>query len=147
MLEVEISNEQASLTIDEERLTGVATQILTDAGFVTGSLSIAIVDDPTIHKLNAQYLQHDYPTDVLSFVLESTETSLEGQIIASADTAIRQADEYGWKAADELLLYVIHGTLHLVGHDDLDDESLAAMRVAEAKYLAPFGLKPQYDPE
>ena len=61
-------------------------------------ISIAIVDDQRMHALNRQYLQHDYPTDVLSFVLECDEAakSLDGEIIASADYAAREAPRYGW---------------------------------------------------
>ena len=58
-------------------------------------VSIAVVDDPTIHELNRRFLQHDYPTDVLSFVLEQQDGRLEGEVIVSTDTAVAQAGEYG----------------------------------------------------
>jgi probable rRNA maturation factor len=104
-------------------------------------LSIAIVDDATIHELNRRYLEHDYPTDVLSFTLERDNEHLEGEVIASAETAARSAADYGWSADDELLLYVVHGTLHLVGHDDGTPDERAVMRRLERRYLASFGLQ------
>lgn len=110
--------------------------IMEDHGFTDGEVSLAIVDDPTIHTLNREHLQHDYATDVLSFVLERTESSIDGEVIVSCDTATKNAPEYGWGPQEELLLYFIHGCLHLVGYDDHNDEDRAAMRSGEAKYLA-----------
>jgi probable rRNA maturation factor len=105
-------------------------------------LSLAVVDDGTIHELNRRFLKHDYPTDVLSFLLERDGDRLEGEVIVSADTAKRVSAEYDWPAADELLLYVIHGTLHLVGHNDTSPSDRAAMRGEERRYLVQFGLDP-----
>lgn len=144
MLTTEINNDQALLTVDEDRLRQAVENVLQSGGIGTAEVSVAIVDDPTIHRLNVRFLEHDYPTDVLSFLLEREGDRLEGEIIASADTATRNAKEYGWSPADELLLYVIHGTLHLIGFDDTTDELQDVMRVAEAEHLARFGLEPRY---
>lgn len=143
---IEIANEQQH-AVDENRLKKAARNVLAEVGIQRGEISIAIVDDARMHALNRQYLQHDYPTDVLSFVLEHDEVakSLDGEIIASADYAAREAPRYGWTKDDELLLYVIHGCLHLVGHDDQTPEGLAAMRSAEAQHLAALGLKHRFD--
>lgn len=146
MLSIELSDEQTTLEIDAARITRLAEQILRDAGIRGGSLSIAVVDDPTIHELNRQFLQHDYPTDALSFLLERDSDRLEGEVIVSADTAARVAAELDWPAEDELLLYVVHATLHLVGHDDATDELRAAMRDAESRYLAQLGIERRDDP-
>jgi probable rRNA maturation factor len=100
-----------------------------------------------MQELNRQYLEHDYPTDVLSFVLaeDAAAKSLDGEIIVSADYAAREADRYDWTAGDELLLYVIHGALHLVGHDDATPMGKQAMREAETKYLRQFGLTHRFE--
>ena len=135
-----VANEQATLTLDEPRLVAAAHAILADSHFTSAYVSIAVVDDPTIHALNIQYLQHDYPTDVLSFVLEQTEKRVEGELIVSADTAAREAADAGWPPHDELLLYVIHGTLHLVGYDDHVPADQARMVAAEAHYLQRLGI-------
>jgi probable rRNA maturation factor len=146
MVSIDIANEQDMLPVDAERLRQAAQGIFDEAGITGGSLSIAIVDDPAIHALNRQYLAHDYPTDVLSFLLEQDQTSLEGQVIVSADTARRTAEQLGCSPGDELLLYVIHGTLHLVGYDDLEDEPREQMRAAERRHLARFGLERREGP-
>jgi probable rRNA maturation factor len=145
MLEIAVANESPSADVDEKRLRGAVNAILTDAGITGGEVSIAVVDDPRMQELNRRYLDHDYPTDVLSFVLARDGEHLEGQIIVSADYAAREATRYGWSAGDELLLYTIHGALHLVGHDDLNPQSKRDMREQERKYLARFGLVPRYD--
>jgi probable rRNA maturation factor len=145
MYDIAIANEQALHAVDEDRLRAAVRKVLDDHGIRSASVSIAIVDDATIERLNQQYLKHTGPTDVLSFVLEASEGRLEGEIIASAETAAASAARFGWDVADELLLYVIHGALHLVGYDDANDESLAAMRKSERLYLSHFGLTPQYE--
>jgi probable rRNA maturation factor len=139
---IKIANQQGAVEVDRGRMRRAAAEILRDAGVDAPQLSIAIVDDATIHELNRRYLDHDYPTDVLSFLLERRGKRLDGEVVASAETALRCAAEYGWTADDELLLYVIHGTLHLVGHDDDTDEARSAMRREERRYLAMFDLKP-----
>ncbi len=133
---IEIANQQTR-AIDEAALISAARMILTDHQGVCGELSIAVIDDPTIRKLNKQYLNHDYETDVISFVLDEDEATqrLDGQLIVSTDTAARESVDAGWSAATELLLYVIHGTLHLVGYDDKSPEAEPEMRAAESEYL------------
>ena len=102
---------------------------------------MAVVDDETICTLHKRYLGLDEPTDVLSFVLERGEDALEGEVVVSAETAAVTGKWYGLSAADELLLYVIHGTLHLVGYDDTTPEEQAEMRQQETSYLARFGVR------
>jgi probable rRNA maturation factor len=142
--EVYVADEQTAIDVDLDRLRAAVESILSDAGIRIAEISLALVDDPTLHRLNREFLKHDYPTDVLSFVLERGEDSLEGEVVVSTDFAARSAAEYGWPPADEVLLYVIHGTLHLVGYDDLKPELEAEMRDRERHYLEQFGLAPRY---
>jgi probable rRNA maturation factor len=144
-LTIEINADEQPHAVNRLRLKKAVRTILRDAGIKSAEISIAIVTDARMHELNRQYLEHDYPTDVLSFVLadDKRAKSLEGEIIASSDYAAREAPRYGWTADDELLLYIIHGCLHLVGHDDTRAKLKAAMRVAEAHYLALFDLTPK----
>jgi len=146
---IEIADEQSAHKFDHARLKRAVRSVLQDAGIRSAEISVAIVDDGRMRALNRQYLAHDYPTDVLSFVLDRDEGtgSLEGEVIVSADYAAREATRYGWTTDDELLLYVIHGCLHLVGHDDRTPECQTAMRAAEAKHLAAFGLTHRYNDE
>lgn len=142
MLSIDIANLQTRVAIDSRRLRRAVRLVLTDAGIRSGEISVAIVDDQRMHELNRNFLQHDYATDVLSFLLESAGPSgpITGEIVASGDYAQREAPRYDWSAADELLLYVIHGALHLAGHDDRTKSQAAAMRTAETEYLQRLGV-------
>ena len=139
-LRVLIANEQSTLPVEETLLSAAVQAVFDGSPYTSGTISLAVVDDPTIHEINKKYLEHDYPTDVLSFVLEDRESYLEGELVVSADTASRNAAEYDWSAENELLLYVIHGALHLVGYRDKQPEEIAEMRAAEAKLLIKLGI-------
>ena len=147
----EIANEQTRL-FDGERLISAVDMILEDHGIQESEISIAIVDDPTIRQFNNNYLGHDYETDVISFVLEHDQDRhyLTGQLIVSAETAETVALEIGVPMEDELLLYVVHGTLHLVGLDDKQPSLAHEMRSAEQDYLHRLGVDyrwPSSDPD
>jgi probable rRNA maturation factor len=140
-LQVSLVNEQSRHAVDEALLVEAANAVLRDSAYRSATISLAVVDDATIHELNRQYLNHDWPTDVLSFVLEQDETHLEGEVIISADTAAASAAEFAWPAAAEQFLYVLHGTLHLVGYGDKSPKETERMRSAEVKYLRQFGFE------
>ena len=138
-LKIEIADQQ-QLKVDTDPLIEIASAILHDHGFSQGELSIALVDDATIRDLNKQYLNHDWETDVISFVLDEGESWLAGQLIVSTDTANRVAEELDSTCDAEMALYVAHGTLHLVGFDDMEEEAAIEMRAAERKYLQQFSI-------
>lgn len=145
MLRISIADEQQRLTLDQARLHAAIESVLRGEGIDEAEISLAIVDDPQIHELNRRFLDHDEPTDVLSFLLEHRPGYLEGEIVVSADTAAARAVQFNWPPEDELLLYVVHGTLHLAGYDDQTAELRGEMRHRERHYLHGFGLTPPYD--
>lgn len=159
MYQIEISDNQDCLTLDTGYLTEVVRTTLDAEQVTSASLSIAIVDNPTIHELNRQYLQHDYETDVLSFLLEETDDSLhiagqprgtgktiDGEVIVSAEYAQDLAADYDWEPLHELVLYIVHGVLHLCGYDDLTAEELPLMREREQAVFTLLNLPlPQRD--
>lgn len=134
--QIDVANEQTLLAVDESRLRAAVAEVLSDARQTAATVSVAVVDDATIHELNRTYLQHDYPTDVLSFSLAAPGEPIDGQIVVSAETARGQAADWGWSAEHELLLYVVHGALHLTGYDDQTRADAHEMRAAERKILA-----------
>lgn len=141
---VSVSNQTSDPTVDESRLREAVTHVLESNSIGCATIGVAVVSDEKIRLLNREFLQHDYATDVLSFPLDATCDTLEGEIAISLDTAASQAKEYAWTVADELLLYVIHGTLHLVGYRDNSETTMAEMRAQEIAMLAHFGLRPHY---
>jgi probable rRNA maturation factor len=142
LITIAITNRQKTLPIDRRRMRRVVRQILKDAEIAEARISIAIVDDATIAKLHEQFLDDPGPTDVLSFVLEQSPQMLEGEVVASADTAVAYAPTYKCSAEEELLRYVIHGSLHLVGYDDTTPKKRAVMRKMESKYLVSVAENP-----
>lgn len=141
MLQIALTDEQSRLQIDPTRLRTAVETVLSGEGISSGEISLAVVDDEAIHELNRRWLEHDEPTDVLSFVLEEADGYREGEIIVSADTALARSGEFGWSAHDELLLYVIHGALHLVGYDDKRPTDREQMRQRERFYLDRLDIK------
>ena len=142
MICVEVCNEQSALSVDADLLREAVSVVLAGESIKAATISIAIVDDPAMRELNRRYLNHDYNTDVLSFLLDD-EGDLDGEIIVSAEMATNRALEFGWSAADEMLLYVIHGTLHLTGYDDHNADDRGRMRRQEMAYLRQLGRDPQ----
>jgi len=139
--QIEISDQQTK-SFDETRLLAAVEMILDEYQIIESEISIALVDDPTMRMHNNRWLKHDYETDVLSFLLEYDDNRgfLSGQLIVSTDTAESVANELGMTLEQELLLYVIHGTLHLVGFDDKTDSAAVEMRAAEREYLQRLGV-------
>ena len=108
MIDLDIEYHVDAVEPDEARIQQAAKWVADYFQLSKLSASISIVDDPTIHRINRDHLQHDWPTDVISFVFENEDSRVDGEIIASFDTATRVAAQAGWSPADELLLYVIH---------------------------------------
>ena len=117
------------------KLPKTVESIASDYGWQDGQISIAIVNDEQIHQVNRQYLKHDYPTDVISFDTTESDHFLEGEVIASADTAFEVASKNHWPASHELLLYIIHGMLHVIGLDDTTQAKSKQMRSEERYYI------------
>ena len=135
MIRIQVNNSQTSIAVSRDDLEQTARDVLNSEGISAGELSIAVVDDATIHELNRSHLNHDYPTDVLSFCYNASPTDLDGEVIVSFETAMRAAAVHDQSARQELLLYVIHGVLHLVGFDDQSSSQRQVMRQREQHYL------------
>jgi probable rRNA maturation factor len=134
----------------EKRLADVAGRVLRDEGVQHAEISVAVVDDAEMSRLHEDFLQIAGPTDVLTFPLDGD--SLEawsgpidarrgagrricGEVVIGGDTAVRVAGELGSLPSEELVLYLVHGILHLCGYDDLDDLQRVQMRRREAELL------------
>lgn len=142
--QIDITDQQDHLTMPATRLHEVIERILAEEGFGSAEISVALVDDAEIHRVNRDFLGHDYPTDVVSFVLNEDADGgcLEGELVVSTETAKREARSHGWLPEDEVVLYVVHGLLHLCGYDDLTDDARPIMRQRERQVLAHWHLTP-----
>ncbi len=133
--------EEARYDSFEEKLKPLLEKTLKLTGFKDNvSLSIVVVDDETIHNYNKEFRNIDRSTDVLSFV-DGTEIegaiSL-GDIIVSSETCERQAQEYNHSLEREFLFLVVHGYLHLLGYDHMNDEDERVMINLQKEILDGF---------
>ena len=141
MGKIAIASPQETVPIDRKQMRKIVSTVLAGEGVADAEISLAFVDNPTIHALNKRYLDHDEPTDVLSFPLsERHAKKLAGELVIGAEIAKAQAQERGHDVQAELALYVIHGLLHLCGLDDKSDAAAAKMRQREGHYLKELGL-------
>lgn len=139
--QVQIHHSDQTEAIDASRLTKAIRMMALDVRLEQGRVSIAILSDPEMKELNRQYLDHDYETDVISFNLSDDDDFFDGELLLGADTARRVAAEVGWRPEDELLLYAIHGMLHLLGYEDDTPKQRDEMRVQERHYLQALRVK------
>ena len=158
--EIDISCDLPASAIDVGALEDALRHALTVEQVASAVLSVTVVDNATIHRLNREHLQHDYPTDVISFPLSwsspdfkspsaktdrrSQGASIEGEIVVSAEYAAEMAPRCGWTTQDELTLYAVHGMLHICGYDDLSESEKSIMRSRERAVFKGLGRMPQY---
>lgn len=109
--------------------------------------NIIIVDNETIHSINKEYRGVDRPTDVISFALEDdksfvqTELRILGDIYISIDKAREQAENYGHSLKRELSFLTIHGLLHLLGYDHMEEKDEKEMFELQELILDGYGIK------
>ena len=152
-MQIEISNQLEIMTVTqviEDRII----EVLEETARVhevddLAEVSLMFTDDETIHEMNREYRGIDRPTDVLSFALEEgeeeeiyggPEENLLGDIIISVETATRQAEEYGHSVEREMAFLALHGMLHLLGYDHMEEEERKEMRAQEEAILASLGI-------
>ena len=141
-MEIDISSQSVvDFEVWERRALEVATAVLTHFSLSDAMLSIFLCDDATIHPLNRDYRGKDKPTDVLSFAQREgefafLEDDLLGDVIVSMETTIRQAQERNHSTETELRVLLVHGILHLLGYDHIEDEEAEIMEAKEREILA-----------
>lgn len=139
MIRVAIASPQEMVALERGKLRDIVRAVLQGEDIRDAEISIAFVDNETIHRLNKRYLDHDEPTDVLTFPLGGGK-KLAGEIVVGAEVAAAEASQRGHDVHAELALYVIHGVLHLCGYDDATQQDRQAMRARERHYLKVLGL-------
>lgn len=141
MGKIAIASPQERVAIDRARMRHIVRTVLEGEQIKDAEISLAFVDNPTIHRLNKQFLEHDEPTDVLSFPLsEPNAGRLSGELVIGVEVALEQAVSRGHAVEAELALYVIHGLLHLCGYDDKTAKAAKEMRARERHYLGELGI-------
>jgi probable rRNA maturation factor len=129
-------NQQKSIPIDTRTLRKTLLRLLEALACQSCDLGVLIIDDARMRQLNARYRGIDRPTDVLAFAmregpLADLHPQVLGDVVLSAETALRQARARRHSLAEELTRLLIHGTLHLLGYDH--EVSLTDARRMRAK--------------
>ncbi|MCC6660166.1 MAG: rRNA maturation RNase YbeY [Phycisphaerales bacterium] len=126
-----------------------ATEVLGVLG-ASGEVRVRVVDDPEMARAHQEFADTPGTTDVLTFDLSDPDAPardrpvLDTDILICADEAARQARARGHETERELLLYIVHGVLHCLGHDDHDPDAAAAMHAREDQVLMAIGVGPTY---
>ncbi len=135
---INIFNDQNSLSINPQKVEQVIIQILEKEGCICDEVTIHFVDNATICDLHSRFFNDPSPTDCISFPMDEEEDPFYrvlGEVFVCPETAIKYANEHNVNPYLETTLYVVHGMLHLLGYDDLEDQDRQLMRQAEAKHL------------
>jgi probable rRNA maturation factor len=147
------ADEQHAAPVDVDRWVELARNVLVAEGVDGGAeLSLLFVDEPTISGLNRRFMDADGPTDVLAFPIDdpvdeaaATDAKargsaplLLGDVVVCPAVAERQAPEHAGSYDDELALLVVHGVLHVLGHDHAGVDEAATMQARERELLQRF---------
>ena len=156
--EVFVADEQSDIALDAARWGALAEAVLVAEGVRGGAeLSVLFVDEPSIAELNERFMEHVGPTDVLAFPIDAdavwavhdplasgpdrAEPDLDeiplllGDVVVCPAVAARNAPDHAGTVDDELALLVVHGVLHVLGHDHAEADEAAVMRARELALL------------
>jgi probable rRNA maturation factor len=121
-----------------------ALQAALDAEGADADLSVALVDDSQMRELNRRFLDRDEVTDVLAFPYSLEPGMVQGEIVANAELAAREAAGRPHRPIDELMLYLVHGLLHLLDYDDHTPQQRERMREREQQALRAAGYEAEF---
>lgn len=151
-MEITIRREPENLDVPQEALDAVRRAVLTVGelyGVMDAEVSVTLTDDAHIHVLNRDYRSVDRPTDVLSFALtESEEPAILdapygvvlGDLVISLERVAAQAEEYGHSVLRELSFLTVHGMLHLLGYDHIEEEDRVEMEEEQRHVMDVLGI-------
>jgi probable rRNA maturation factor len=111
--------------LDAERVEAAVRHVLRAEGVDQAEISVALVGDAEIAALNQEYLDHEGPTDVISFHLHDAGEPPLGDVYVGVEQAARQAAGFGAPADEEVLRLAVHGTLHVLGYEHPEGEDRA----------------------
>ncbi len=136
---VRVANRHSRLRVERGAVARVLQALDAEAGrlgggFPAGELAVAFLSDAALARLHGRFLKDPSPTDVITFEGDPAH-GLAGEICVSADAAARAGGRAAPGFSRELTLYIVHGWLHLAGHDDLNPAAKRAMRRAEARAM------------
>lgn len=149
------SRETADSTVDLLSLCELALTVLTEEGVTSGQLDLHLVDTEAMTSLNEEHMGQSGPTDVLSFPMDATDLlevgevpwggpesePMLGDVVLCPPVAAAQAADHVGSTEGEFQLLVIHGVLHVLGHDHAEPDETSLMRSRERVHLERLGVK------
>jgi len=137
-----IANRQRTKKINTRRLKQVVAELLTELKISEAELGIKLVGAKEMARMNRQFLQHEGSTDVITFdhtekrkAERGTWKNIHGELLICVDDAVKQANEFKTTWQAEVVRYIIHGVLHLLGYDDLKPQLRRRMKREENRLV------------
>lgn len=136
---VNVLDQQSDLIIHPEAIQHLVKRVLLAENQCCDEVNIYFVDSPTICELHKQYFDDPSPTDCISFPIDEEENDIPyrilGEVFVCPATAVKYGKDHDINPYEEVTLYIIHGLLHLMGYDDIEDEDRQCMREAEGRLM------------
>lgn len=144
--DVEVLNEQNLLPVNKKKTIELIMYVLKKEGSPEKGVTLLISDDENIRKYNRKYFKKNEATDVIAFNASTAHDSrltthdYLGDVIVSAETALREHHHYHSTAETEFMRYVVHGVLHLLGYRDKRPAEFREMHARQEEYLKGFAM-------
>ncbi len=135
---VTIDNTQNAVALSEERIAQICRHVIAFEGQKADELSLHFVDTATICQLHDEFFDDPTTTDCISFPIDPPDEPgyrVIGEVFVCPETAINYCKTHGGDPLRETLLYTVHGLLHLMGYDDIEEADREEMRAAERRHF------------
>ncbi len=137
---VNVFDQQLALKISINEVQQLVDHVVHGEGQQCDEVNIYFVDTPTICQLHEEFFQDPSPTDCISFPIDEEEQEdfpyrILGEVFVCPATAVDYAIQHHGDAYEETTLYIVHGLLHLMGYDDIEEEDCRFMRQAETRHM------------
>ena len=144
MIKIEVANMQDELKVNPSHIKRVVKGVLKSEKVDNAEVSVALVDNERMAEINGRYRKRNHPTDVLAFPLEKDfdgKGTLLADIIASCEMANERARELSISPQTEIMFYIVHGLLHILGYDHATAKARRAMDKLQRGFLREFGYQ------
>ncbi len=145
MIEVEIEDEAWTAALPDA-VAVVQRSAAVALGTVEGDVVVLLTDDAAVQEINARFRDRDQPTNVLSFPAAESAAPHLGDLMLAHGVCAAEAAAQGKTLADHLTHLTVHGVLHLLGRDHVDEAEAEAMEAEERTLLASLGVADPYRP-
>lgn len=140
---IPVTNRQRRVSVRAAQVRDVVAAVFAAEAGGEPDIAVALVNDAVMREINREHLGHDWATDAIAFDYgdDPSPDGLRGEVVVSGETALREAEARGKSSVHELLLYVAHGTLHLLGWDDATPAERRRMNVRASGILRRAGVE------